>query len=86
MFPGVFNHTRRKQRSVVEAMHSNTWISDLMHDPSASLLVDYMLLWILVDASQFNPQDPAEDEIIWTRSANGNYTTKWPTRCSSMAA
>jgi hypothetical protein len=37
MFPGLLNHTRRKQRSVTEAMHNNTWISDLMHDPSASL-------------------------------------------------
>jgi hypothetical protein len=76
IFPDLFNHTRRQQRSVTEAMHSNTWISDLMHNPSASLLVDYMLLWILVDAAQFNPQDPIEDEIVWTRSANDNYLAK----------
>jgi hypothetical protein len=29
-----------------------------------------------VDAAQFNPQDPIEDEIVWTRSANGNYSAK----------
>jgi hypothetical protein len=44
MFLGLFNHTRRKQHLVTEAMHNNTWISILMHDPSASLLVYYMLL------------------------------------------
>jgi hypothetical protein len=76
IFPDLFNHTRRQQRSVAEAMHNNTWISDLMHNPSTSLLVNYMLLWILVDAAQFNPQDPIEDEIVWTRSANDNYSAK----------
>jgi hypothetical protein len=35
-----------------------------------------MLLWILVDATQFNLQDLAVDEIVWTRSANDNYTAK----------
>jgi hypothetical protein len=29
-----------------------------------------------VDAAQFYPQDPAEDEIVWTRSANSNYSAK----------
>jgi hypothetical protein len=35
-----------------------------------------MLLWILVDATQFNLQDLAVDEIVWTRLANNNYTAK----------
>jgi hypothetical protein len=33
-----------------------------------------MLLWILV--VDFNLQDPAEDEIVWTRSTYGNYSAK----------
>jgi hypothetical protein len=36
----------------------------------------YMLLWILVDVVDFNLQDPAEDEIVWTRSTYGNYLAK----------
>jgi hypothetical protein len=35
-----------------------------------------MLLWILVDAANFNPQGPVEDDIISARSANGNYSAK----------
>jgi hypothetical protein len=34
------------------------------------------MLWIMVDAAQVNPSDPADDEIIWTRSADGNYSAK----------
>jgi hypothetical protein len=56
-------------------MHSDTWISDLMHD-LAPLLADYMMLWVLVDATAFNPKDPAEDEICWNISSNGVYWAK----------
>jgi hypothetical protein len=34
------------------------------------------MLWIMVDAAQFNPADTAEDQITWTRSADGNYSAK----------
>jgi hypothetical protein len=42
MFPDMFNHSRRKQRSIAEAMRNNAWISDLMHDLSVLLLIDYI--------------------------------------------
>jgi hypothetical protein len=63
MFPNLYKHSRRKRRTVAEALCNDTWISDLMHDLSAPLLVDYMMLWVLVDAAAFNSQDQAEDEI-----------------------
>jgi hypothetical protein len=75
MFPNLYNHCKRKQRTIVEEMHSDTWIYDLMHD-LAPLLADYMMLWVLVDAAAFNPKDSAKDEICWTISSNGVYSAK----------
>jgi hypothetical protein len=69
-------HSRKKRRTVAEALGNDTWISDFMHDLSAPLLVDYMLLWVLVDAAAFNSQDQAEDEIWWTRTTEGVYSAK----------
>jgi hypothetical protein len=55
-------------------MCNDAWIFDLMHDLSALLLADYMMLWVLVDAADYNPQGSAEDENFWTRSSDGNYS------------
>jgi hypothetical protein len=74
MFPDLYSHAKRKRCTVAEALHNETWISDLMHDLTAPLLVDYMMLWILIEAAQFNPLDQAEDEIFWARSLDSIYS------------
>jgi hypothetical protein len=34
------------------------------------------MLWIMVEAAQFDPADTGDDQITWTRSADGNYSAK----------
>jgi hypothetical protein len=34
------------------------------------------MLWIMVEAAGFNPSDAADDQIIWTRTADGCYSAK----------
>jgi hypothetical protein len=34
------------------------------------------MLWILIDAVTFDPEDDNDDEIVWTRSASGEYSVK----------
>jgi hypothetical protein len=69
MYPDLYSHAKRKWHTVAEALHNDTWIPELlMHDLTAPLLADYMMLWILIEAEEFNPLDQAEDEILWTRS------------------
>jgi hypothetical protein len=43
---------------------------------SAPLLIDYMILWILIEAVELNPIDQAEDENFGTRSLDGVYSAK----------
>jgi hypothetical protein len=35
------------------------------------------MLWILIDAVTFDPEDDNDDEIVWTRSASGEYSVKF---------
>jgi hypothetical protein len=76
MFPALFNHSRNKKWTVPEAMASDNWIRDMMHDMSESLSMDYIQLWHLVADSSFNPMDQLDDEIVWTRTASGKYSAK----------
>jgi hypothetical protein len=77
MFPDLFRHSRRKNRSVAAALADETWIRDLMHDLTPDILSEYIMLWMLLDEVAFDPTDQQSDEI--TRLAQ-------PTLCSSRDA
>jgi hypothetical protein len=67
MFPSLFQHSRRKQRSVKDALHNENWIRDLMHDMTPALLVQYVMLWILRFPSTLRTQPktkPSGGELL----------------------
>jgi hypothetical protein len=76
MFPALYRHSKRKNRTVANAMENNNWITDLMHSLSPLIVAEYTLLWDLVEAAGFNGEDQAEDEIIWIRTSDGLYSAK----------
>jgi hypothetical protein len=87
MFPTLYSHSKRKNRTVANAMENNNWTTDLMHNLSSSIVTEYTLLrsrkkteytllWELVEAAGFNGEDQTEDEIIWTRKRDGTYSAK----------
>jgi hypothetical protein len=76
MFPALFNHTRKKNRSVAEVISNEKWIKDIMHHMTPSLFLDHVRLWHLVSSFPFDQTDQDEDEIIWSRTANGAYSAK----------
>jgi hypothetical protein len=76
MFPALFNHTRKKNRSVAGAISNENWFKDIMHHITPSLFLDYIRLWHSVSSFPFDQTDQDEDEIIWSRSANGAYSAK----------
>jgi hypothetical protein len=61
---------------VADALANDNWIRDIIHNIKASLITEYILLWELVDAAAFNNQDKNDDEIVWTRSADGSYSAR----------
>jgi hypothetical protein len=76
MFLRLFQHSRRKNRTVAKAMTNETWIVDLMHSITHDLLADYVTLWFVIDAAGFDPTDQRRDEIVWTRTALGEYSAR----------
>jgi hypothetical protein len=76
MFPGLFQHRRRKNRTVADAICNKSWIRDVMHNIFPSLLAEYVTLWTLIDAAEVDTEDVSEDEIIWTRMATGEYSAR----------
>jgi hypothetical protein len=74
MFLTLFQHNRRKNMSVAEAMPGELWMSDLMHDVTIGILAKYIMLWIVVDEVEFDFTDQRPDEIVWARTANGEYS------------
>jgi hypothetical protein len=64
MFPTLFNYTRNKNRSVVDAITNENWIRDIMHDMTSSMFLDYVHLWHLVTNSSFDHTDQGDHEIV----------------------
>jgi hypothetical protein len=68
LFPFLHKHSRRKNRTVREAMANDNWIRDLTPNLTLTFISDYVLLWELVNEAGYDPQEEEEDEIIWTRT------------------
>jgi hypothetical protein len=64
MFLALFKHSKRKNRSVANAMKNDNLIRDIIDNITSTLFVDYVMLWTLVDQASFNPSDQGEDDII----------------------
>jgi hypothetical protein len=76
MFPRLYHHSRRKNRTVAEALANETWIAHLMHSITPDILAEYVMLWLVIDAAGFDPTNQRQDEIIWTRSASDEYSAR----------
>jgi hypothetical protein len=44
MFPRLYHHSRRKTKTVAEALANETWIADLMHSLTTDILAEYVML------------------------------------------
>jgi hypothetical protein len=76
MFPDLFEHNKRKNRTTAEAMVNEAWICDLIHAITPDTLAEYVMLWIVVDVAGFDPSDQMPHEIIWTRTTTGEYSAR----------
>jgi hypothetical protein len=74
LFPALFNHSKRKNRSVREALIDNRWIGDVDHNMTSTIIMEFMDLWARLQDIVLLPQQ--EDKIIWLHTSDGQYTTK----------
>jgi hypothetical protein len=76
VFPQLYDRSRNKRRSVLDALQNDNWVRDIIHDITTLEIDDYVMLWEIVTETGFDVEDQAEDEIVWRRSSNGTYTAK----------
>jgi hypothetical protein len=73
---------------VANALENDNWIAETIHNMSAPLLVELILLWIEVEAANFDSSDSEVDTMSWSHTANGRYSASSAPlliRCNLMA-
>jgi hypothetical protein len=72
LYPTLFNHSRRKNRSVKEA--GSKWISDVDYNMTEQLIAEFVSLWGRLQAVVLIPTQ--QDKIIWLHTSDGQYTAR----------
>lgn len=72
-FPGVFQHSRKKNRTVQAALTNDKWIGDLRHGNTGEIAVDFLRLWRQISNSGINLREDVADCIRWTADSSGCY-------------
>jgi hypothetical protein len=61
-------------RTVQEALNGGLWISDIIGCLSVGVLMDYLVLWDLLQEDEL--QVGVEDRQVFRLAADGKYSTK----------
>lgn len=81
LYPLLCQHSRRKNKSLREALLGGKWISDVAYNLNSGLLKEFFELWRQVQSVQLqlrriDEQSNQEDQIIWTLESSGEYSAK----------
>jgi hypothetical protein len=72
LFPALYEHSKRKKRTVKEALTKNNWIRDVDHSMTERLIREFVDLWGKL--RNVVPLPMQEDIITWIHSPDGQYT------------
>ena len=75
-FPLLYGHSRRKNRTVHDAIQNGKWIKDIAYSLNNDLLVEFFGLWNVLQSLKLNLDTPEEDQICWKLDPSGKYTAK----------
>jgi hypothetical protein len=70
LFPALYEHSKRKKRTIKEALTDSNWIRDIDHNLTQNLLREFMDLWGELRNVVLLPIQ--EDKISWIHSHNNN--------------
>jgi hypothetical protein len=74
LYPALFSHSRRKNRSVKEALTDNKWIIDVDYSMTEQLISEFVVLWGRLQEVELIPTQ--EDRITWLHTSDGRYTAR----------
>jgi hypothetical protein len=72
IYPTLFKHSKRKNRSVKDALMDNKWVTDVDHNMTERIIMEFVSLWERLQGIILLPSE--EDKITWLHSSNGQYT------------
>jgi hypothetical protein len=74
LFPALYKHSKRKNRTVCDALTDNKWIKDIDYNMTQQIIAEFLSLWDrLHDIALYETQ---EDKITWRFTADGQYSTR----------
>jgi len=73
-FPGLHKHSKRKNRTVVDALADSHWIADIDYNLNQELITEYVGLWEELDSVAL--MEEQEDTATWTLTSDGKYSAK----------
>jgi hypothetical protein len=74
VYPALFKHSRRKNRTVKESLTDSKWISDVDHDMTVNLISQFMDLAERLNGIELRPDQT--NKISWLHISDGQYTAR----------
>lgn len=74
LFPALYHHSRRKNRTVQEALVQSRWIMDIDHNMTQQIIREFIGLWEMLDDVVL--VEDQEDRIIWLHTSDGQYSAR----------
>lgn len=75
-FPTLFQHSRRKNRTVEDALTHDTWVRDLRHGNTEEIVLEFLQMWRKIQGAGI-VLSSNEDKISWVAGrGGGSYSAK----------
>lgn len=74
LFPALFKHNRRKNRTVKEALTGDRWVRDVDYNMTELIIAEFLTLRGYINDIELLPSH--DDKITWLHTADGQYTAK----------
>lgn len=72
-FPALYKHSRRKKRTVADALRNEQWLLDLQHGNTLAIAADFLRMRRLIQGTQLSAMEP--DKITWIKGNHGSSST-----------
>ena len=74
LHPALFKHSKRKNRTVSDALADDKWIRDVDYSRTERVVEEFISLWTCLQGITVQPTH--EDKITWLHTADGQYTAR----------
>jgi hypothetical protein len=73
-YPDLFKHSKRKNRTVKEALTDSKWIRDVDYNMTVNIMSQFVALWGRLQGVELRPLQA--DKITWLHTPDGQYTAR----------